>query len=203
MLLYLNWSLFNISFFYIISLLLLVLTQVLLIFNNPIYSIFYLVLVFFCSSFLFISLNLYFLALMILIVYLGALIVLFLFVVMMLNIKSLEINRSINFFPFLFVFLSAFFLLFLQTNYFDFISIENFNFLIYTDWSKFFFISDNFLVLANILYLSHYFSLLLLGLILLVAMIGSIVLTLQKERFYKKQKNYSQVFRQFKSMAAK
>lgn len=190
--------LFNISFFYLISVLLLILVQILLTFNNPIYSIFYLVLVFFCSSFLFLSLKIHFLALMILIVYLGALVVLFLFVVMMLNIKSLELNRAINFFPFLFVFLSALVLLFLQND----VNLDNlflFNvYNYYQDWSQIFFMSDNFLLLSKGLYLNYYFPLLIIGLILFIAMIGSIILTLQKDYFYKKQKTYSQVFRKFK-----
>ena len=72
--------------------------------NNPVHSILYLVMVFILSSFLFILYDLHFLGLMLMIVYLGAVIVLFLFIVMLLNIKILELRRSINFYPFFFLF---------------------------------------------------------------------------------------------------
>src|SRR6187431_2228277 len=121
---FISFGLFSIIIFLLISIYMLLLSFSLLTFENPIYAIFLLVLVFFGSSFLLIELNLFFLALMILIVYLGALIVLFLFVVMMLNIKSLELNRVINFFPFVFVFFSAF-LLFALSNGFDFVEVDS------------------------------------------------------------------------------
>lgn len=63
--------------------------------NNPVHSILALVLIFFLSSGLTLSLGVEFLALLILIVYVGAISVLFLFVVMLLNIRVLELNVSL------------------------------------------------------------------------------------------------------------
>lgn len=63
--------------------------------NNPIHSILALVLIFCLSSCLALSLGVEFLALLILIVYVGAISVLFLFVVMLLNIRVLELNISL------------------------------------------------------------------------------------------------------------
>jgi len=112
----------------------------LLVLENPVYSIFLLVLVFFGSSFILLELNLFFLALMILIVYLGALIVLFLFVVMMLNIRSVELGRVINFFPFLTTVVSVIFLFMLSTSS-NFLSIdfEIVFFFRLLDWKSIFF----------------------------------------------------------------
>ena len=62
--------------------------------NNPVHSILALVLIFFLSSCLTVSLGVEFLAILILIVYVGAISVLFLFVVMLLNIRVLELNVS-------------------------------------------------------------------------------------------------------------
>jgi len=63
--------------------------------NNPVHSILALVLIFFLSSCLTLALGVEFLALLILMVYVGAISVLFLFVVMLLNIRVLELNISL------------------------------------------------------------------------------------------------------------
>lgn len=79
--------------------------------NNPVHSILALVLVFFLSSSLAVALGVEFLAILILIVYVGAISVLFLFVVMLLNIRVLELNVSLLKYWWLGVMYSAFFLL--------------------------------------------------------------------------------------------
>ena len=63
--------------------------------KNPVYSVLFLILVFCNSAGLILLLNLDFFALIFLIVYVGAIAVLFLFVVMMLNIKLTEVHESI------------------------------------------------------------------------------------------------------------
>lgn len=62
--------------------------------KNPIHSILYLILVFCCVTFILIALGVEFIAITFLIVYVGAIAVLFLFVVMMLNIKILELDET-------------------------------------------------------------------------------------------------------------
>jgi NADH:ubiquinone oxidoreductase subunit 6 (subunit J) len=61
--------------------------------KNPIHSILYLILVFCNITFVLIILGVEFIAIIFLIVYVGAIAVLFLFVVMMLNIKILELDE--------------------------------------------------------------------------------------------------------------
>lgn len=61
--------------------------------RNPIHSILYLILVFCNVTFVLIILGVEFIAIIFLIVYVGAIAVLFLFVVMMLNIKILELDE--------------------------------------------------------------------------------------------------------------
>jgi NADH-ubiquinone oxidoreductase chain 6 len=61
--------------------------------KNPIHSILYLILVFCNVTFVLILLGVEFIAIIFLIVYVGAIAVLFLFVVMMLNIKILELDE--------------------------------------------------------------------------------------------------------------
>ena len=63
--------------------------------KNPVHSVLFLILVFCNAAGLLILLNLDFFAMIFLVVYVGAIAVLFLFVVMMLNIKLTEINENI------------------------------------------------------------------------------------------------------------
>ncbi len=185
----------NLFIFFILCLLIILNGFYILFFDNPIYSILYLILVFFCSSFIFMELNLNYLALIILIVYLGALVVLFLFVVMMLNIKFLELNRNINFFPFLFIFFSSFCLI---NSYIkiDFLNM-NFLFLIeFIDWANIFYEIQIFFLFSDILYLANFVNILLISVILFIAMIGAIVLTLASIRQQKCQYSYFQTIYQ-------
>src|ERR1700751_6143260 len=84
-------------FYFFIKLFILACSYYVVTSQNPIYSILFLILVFGFTSILFIALTADFLALILIIIYLGAVCVLFLFVMMMLNIKLLEIKREINF----------------------------------------------------------------------------------------------------------
>jgi NADH-quinone oxidoreductase subunit J len=62
--------------------------------TNPVHSVFYLIFAFVNASALFFLLGVEFLAVIFLIVYVGAVAILFLFVVMMLNIKLVESTES-------------------------------------------------------------------------------------------------------------
>ena len=63
--------------------------------SNPVHSVFYLILAFVASTLLLLTLDVEFIAMLFLVVYIGAISVLFLFVVMMLNIKVVELNEKI------------------------------------------------------------------------------------------------------------
>ncbi len=63
--------------------------------KNPIHSVLFFILVFFNTSGLLILLGLDFFAMIFLVVYVGAIAVLFLFVVMMLNIKIAKIHENV------------------------------------------------------------------------------------------------------------
>jgi NADH:ubiquinone oxidoreductase subunit 6 (subunit J) len=195
---FLSFNFLGVLIFLLIAGYILFLSFSLLTFENPIYAIFLLVLVFFGASFLLIELNLFFLALMILIVYLGALIVLFLFVVMMLNIKSLELNRIINFFPFVFIFLSAF-ILFLLSNGKQAITMDSLFsslfYLYYFDWQHVYYYKGSFFALGFYLYSFGSVFLILGSVILLLAMLGAIILTLAPARQFYKQTSIEQILK--------
>lgn len=96
--------------------------------RNTVQSVLYLILVFLLCSLLFIYLGADFIGLIILIVYIGAIAVLFLFVVMMLNIRLLENSFNFTIYVPIIIFLSLIFILqivFFFFNIFNVIEIEN------------------------------------------------------------------------------
>lgn len=102
--------------------------------RNVIQSVLYLILVFFLCSLLFIYLGADFIGLIILIVYIGAIAVLFLFVVMMLNVRVLELASTFSIYLPLAIFLSFIFLCLLIIIYFNSLYILEFhNILTYTN----------------------------------------------------------------------
>jgi len=148
--------------------------------RNPIHNLLALISVVLNIVILLISLEAEFLALVFVAVYLGAFTVLFLFVVMMLNIKgadlSLEFSRSLPigaffglaFFGFLYFIISGMVgvdseALIFTVNYFD--------------WKSILVNISNIKVFGFLLYSYYAPFLLIIGIILLVAMIGTVILT--------------------------
>lgn len=149
--------------------------------SNPVESVLFLVLTFIISGIMLMVLLSEFFGITVIIIYVGAIAVLFLFVIMMLNIKGLTNNTQI----FLVIFrtkLQAFcvcacllysiFICFVHGtgNVFSKIEINQSNFLV----DKL----DNINVLGQVLYNYYIECFLLAGLLLLVALLGSISLTL-------------------------
>lgn len=170
--------------------------------RNPVHSILFLILVFCNAAGLLILLEVEFLAMLFLIVYVGAISVLFLFVIMMLNIKLTEFSSNIlRYLPvgglILFIFLievlsiidSDLIPLFINTNFVKIKYIINdLNSIAWVNNLEFI---TNSQALGNMIY-TYYFSLFLIAsIILLVAMIGAIVLTLNK-RINARKQNISQ-----------
>jgi NADH-quinone oxidoreductase subunit J len=148
--------------------------------RNVVQSVLYLILVFFLCSLLFIYLGADFIGLIILIVYIGAIAVLFLFVVMMLNIRVLELASTFSIYFSLASFLSLIFVGLIIFIYWKSLNIIEFNSLIsYTDWSTF----NNIKIVAigELLFNEGYILFLGATLLLFVAMIGVIILTLNKK----------------------
>ncbi len=167
---------------------------------NPINAVLFLIAVFISVSMLFLMWNLEFLALIFIIVYVGAIAVLFLFIVMMINIKKIEKdNTTYLTVGIMIVLLFSFQLLML-------IFHENFewNYLINIKINHFYYLNINNLDesvrinmlrdLGIILFLVRPFLVFLAGLILLIAMIGSIYLTNLKRGFSMK-KQFNQLSR--------
>ncbi|MAH78770.1 MAG: NADH:ubiquinone oxidoreductase subunit J [Rickettsiales bacterium] len=146
---------------------------------NPVYSVLYLIFSFFNAAVIFLLSNAEFLAMTILIVYIGAVAVLFLFVVMMLNINIIKVKEGfLKYLPFGILLISIF-LVELSLVFIEFKIFPDSN-------SK---IDINNLYVSGItntesiglfLYTDYFIIFQLSGFVLLVAMIGAIVLAYQK-----------------------
>ena len=176
--------------------------------KNPVHSVLFLILVFFNSAGLLIMLGLDFFAMIFLVVYVGAIAVLFLFVVMMLNIKLAEINeKRLRYLP-IGGLLGILFLLecFVIVDN-DFISLlapqESTASTVFTQWATIRESCNNISALGGIIYTYYFYFFCMAGLILLVAMIGAIVLTMHKGVTHKRQQVFQQNCREFAKTVAK
>jgi len=164
--------------------------------KNAVYSVFFLILVFISISILFIMIGAEFLGFIMLIVYVGAVAVLFLFVVMMLNVS--EIKNKINEKKFIFkdkfvgiivglIILFEIVVAITGWKYrelFPTLLIEKINIDI-----------NNTYALGNVLYTDYIHLFQISGMILLVAMIGAITLTFNKRENIKRQNYFDQINR--------
>jgi NADH-quinone oxidoreductase subunit J len=192
-----GWVLNLVSSYYIFYLALMLSALQVIVLNNPIYSVLYLILVFIISSMLFIISGVQFLGLVLMIVYLGAVVVLFLFVVMLLNIKILELRRGINFYPFLLICLinTILILVFLKRDLSFLVNMSFFTTIYFNDWSYFFLGTGSFKAVAKVLYTIYFLHFIIASLILFVAMVGAILLTLSQLKTLKKPDYIHQILR--------
>lgn len=166
--------------------------------QNPVHSVFFLVLVFLTSAFLLFLLEIEFISLLFVLVYVGAIAVLFLFVVMMLDIKITKYEKDFLMYVPLGSFLGMiFFLEVFLTLQESFISLDiNESREIYTNWLLSIDSLTNIEVLGQLLYTYYFFYFLIAGIILLLAMVGAIVLTLNFTQKAKHQFVFKQILRE-------
>ena len=109
--------------FYLFSIFLIISSMRVVISNNPVKSAIYLISSFFCSAVLWLLLGAEFLSVILILVYVGAVMVLFLFVVMMLDINLSEATggfvKYLNEGIFVFIIMSALLILFFQNQFAD------------------------------------------------------------------------------------
>jgi NADH-quinone oxidoreductase subunit J len=147
---------------------------------NPIHSILLLILLFFESSIVLSLFNLEFISILFILIYVGAIAILFIFVIMMLQLKlnDLEILFIV---PLIFSFNFLCFLSFFNNYQIFYIFFDFFNYNIFEE------IFVEIFILGQVLYNYSLICFLLSGLILLLALIGSIILSLE---FYKIKFNF-------------
>ena len=184
-------------FFYVFSLIAIVSAIMVTVSKNTVHSVFFLILDFISISCLFIMIGAEFLGMIMLIVYVGAVAVLFLFVVMMLNVAQqknqwLLSEASSGHIPVgLIISALIFFELIIVIGGWkykpDLFNSTNFD------------VSDkvsNTHALGQILYTDYIHVFQISGMILLIAMIGAIVLTFRQRKGVKKQSYIKQITRE-------
>jgi len=176
--------------FFIFSFLILASALLVITSKNPVNSVIFLIFSFFNAAGIFLIAGAEFLALIMLIVYVGAVAVLFLFVVMMLDLNFEELNKKTNF---------------IKTGIITagiLITEMLVLFVYYPDEQSFIINKNNELniltnteIIGSKIYTEHFYHFQIAGLILLVAMIGAIVLTLRHRDNVRRQDISSQVSR--------
>jgi len=175
--------------FYVFSLVAVLSALMVISARNPVHSVLFLILSFVNASGLFVLLGAEFLAMILVIVYVGAVAVLFLFVVMMLDINFVKLREGfLQYLPFgallgivLIIELGILFLTrsFSENSLSKFVETPMINEI------------ENTKLIGQVLYTDYFYLFQISGLILLVAMVGSITLTL-RDRGQVKRQNISQ-----------
>ena len=171
--------------FYVFSLVAVLSALMVISARNPVHSVLFLILSFVNASGLFVLLGAEFLAMILVIVYVGAVAVLFLFVVMMLDINFVKLREGfLQYLPFgallgivLIIELGILFLTksFSENSLSKFVELPIMNEV------------ENTKLIGQVLYTNYFYLFQISGLILLVAMVGSITLTLRDRGQVKRQ----------------
>jgi NADH-quinone oxidoreductase subunit J len=175
--------------FYLFSFLMVFAGLMVITLKNPVHAVLFLIFTFFNAAGLFILIGAEFIAMILIIVYVGAVAVLFLFVIMMLDINIAALRQG--FYKYLPLGVALGFFIFLEI----YIAVSRSTDSIPDPKVASAFDLTNTEALGKILYTDYIFSFQAAGLILLIAMIGAIVLTLTHSRDAKRQDIYRQVSR--------
>jgi NADH-quinone oxidoreductase subunit J len=163
--------------------------------RNPVYSVLFLILAFFNAAALFVLIGAEFLAMILIVVYVGAVAVLFLFVVMMLDINMAKLREG--FLKYLPIGLVIGAILFFEillglgvigSNTTTLASLGHADPQVPVG-------VDNTRALGRVLYTQYFYLFQVAGVVLLVAMIGAIVLTLRRRPGVRRQRIAEQLYR--------
>ena len=173
---------FNLNIlFYVFSIFLVFSSSMVVLAQHPVFSLLFLVASFLFSAFLLFLLECEFLGLLFILVYVGAIAILFLFSIMMLESKLVNLSRnSLKYLPIGFIF-GSFLLIFLffeiATNFEYNYSYNDFHWNIYQNWYDLIDSLNDVEVYGQVLYSYYVFHFLISGLILLLILIGIVYLT--------------------------
>ena len=161
--------------------------------KNPVYSVFFLITTFCLGSCVLLLLTVDFLSVIFVVVYVGAIAVLFLFVVMMLNVRLAKTTESIVRFVPLVIFLG---LVFVCEIYFV-LSISNGSIASFDQLEFEYVLSSesNILLFSKTIFTHYWYLFIVSGLVLLIGMVGTISLTLHHSLNVRRQAVYQQVGR--------
>jgi len=166
-------------FFYLFAAVMLASGLMVVVSRNPVYSVLFLILAFFNAAGLFVLIGAEFLAMLLVVVYVGAVAVLFLFVVMMLDINFAEMRAGFQKYLPLGLIVGGILVFELVAamygDVFDGVTLPAAGEI------------SNTRALGNVIYTKYMYLFQVAGLILLVAMIGAISLTMRKRAGVRRQ----------------
>ena len=160
--------------------------------RNPVYSVLFLILTFFNAAGLFVLLGAEFLAMMLVVVYVGAVAVLFLFVVMMLDINFAELRQGVVRYAWIGAIIGIILVAEIIFVISSGVMSPAANALAGSPTPAG---VSNTEALGNILYTDYFYLFQAAGMVLLIAMIGAIVLTHREREGVKRQRISTQLAR--------
>jgi NADH-quinone oxidoreductase subunit J len=193
------------SLFYIFSSLLLISSVFVITSQNAIFSVLFLVLSFLSASCLLFLLKCEFLSLVFILIYVGAIAILFLFVVMMLDLKNNSKKDSLKYLPFGFiigtVFLTEILLIVKETFKTNPYKTNDVLYNFYTNWYDKIDSFTEIQTLGQVIYTQYVLQFLIAGNVLLLATLAAVVLTLNHTKDnYKTQVIFKQLSRNNKNV---
>lgn len=181
----------------IISLLAVIFAIFVIIDNNPIKSLLYLIGLFLTISIYLNIIGLTFIGLSYLVIYVGAVSILFIFILMLINIRTSELQNNSNNSIFLALIITLLFNYILQpllpntSNYYIYnynlftSNLDNINLVTSSQWDSNLIENSNITSIGNIMYSNYSIWLIIASLVLILAMVGAIVITIKTQ--YKKK----------------
>ena len=191
--------------FYLFSVILLLSSLMVILVQNSIYSILFLVLSFISSAGLLFLLKCEFLALMFIVIYVGAIAVLFLFVVMMLDLKTVNVKKdALKYFPFGVIIGGVFLIEILMVVGETFKANPYSDSFLYNSHFNWYERMDTFTEIHSIgqvVYTEYVLQFLIAGNVLLLATVAAVVLTINTSvESEKKQVIFRQLSRNYKNV---
>lgn len=178
---------FQLSFLYVIIIISILSGILIITTKNPIVSVLYLIVLFSCVSCYLIMLGMKYLGLSYLLVYVGAVSILFLFILMLINIRVSElISDTSNSIPISILSLIGIFvpisnILPGKSNVLE--NKESVYYVSSSNWDGTISDISDITSIGNIMYTSHSMWLMITSIILLLAMVGSIVITIKQKEW--------------------
>ena len=166
--------------------------------NNAVYAVLFLILAFFSTMCILFLLNIDYLAIMFILIYVGAITILFLFVVMMLKIKINEKNTT-KFISFINIIICCLVIynVICNADLFNIFINNNDTIITYTNWFSNLYFVDNIKMLGQVMFNVYYFYFILAGFILLIGLISAILLSKESNKTIRRyQLVYQQLSRE-------
>ncbi|MGH8429199.1 MAG: NADH-quinone oxidoreductase subunit J, partial [Solimonas sp.] len=180
--------------FYVFGFVLVASAAMVVVSRNPVYSVLFLILAFFNAAALFLLIGAEFIAMILVIVYVGAVAVLFLFVVMMLDINLARLREGfLRYLP-----VGAMIGVVLLAEILLGLGVIGGHSTVFAGLEKAgpqVLAVDNTRAIGRVLYTQYFYLFQVAGLVLLVAMIGAIVLTLRTRPGVRRQRVSEQLYR--------